>query len=176
MATRIVDTVPVDILDGGFALPEACEASTNLLAAIDERQLRAMTSAGNPPQVRSCYLRSTSSSSWSFGFRRPPGCEWIDLAFLCWGTGTITVTSTVDTTGTMLDVRNAGTAETAHWLYTAGIIDSAAGAGSGRALKVRTSIGWTYSATTLTLTIDDVDGECGIAAIATIPIWQPITV
>lgn len=176
MATRIMDTVPLDILDGSFALPEASEASTNLLAAIDERQLRAMTSAGNPPQVRSCYLRSTSSSSWSFGFRRPPGCEWIDFGFLAWGTGTITLTSTVDTTGTMLDVRNLATVEGARWIWTAGIIDSAAGAASGRGLKVRTSVGWTYSATTLTLTIDDVTDECGIAAIATIPIWQPITV
>ena len=176
MPTRIVDTVPVDILDGTFALPEAFEASTNLLAAIDERQLRAMTSAGNPPQVRSCYLRSTSSSSWSFGFRRPPGCEWVDFGFLAWGTGTINITSTVDTTGSMLDVRSQATVEGARWLWTAGIIDSAAGAGSGRALKVRSGIGWTYSGTTLTLTIDDVTDECGIAAIATIPIWQPITV
>ena len=176
METRIVDTVPVDILDGGFALPEASEASTNLLASIDERQLRAMTSAGNPPQVRSCYLRSTSSTTWTVPLLRPPGCEWIDFGFLAWGTGTITLTSTSDATGTMLDVRNLATVEGARWMWTAGIIDSAAGAGSGRALKVRTSIGWTYSATTLTLTIDDVTDECGIAAIATIPIWQPITV
>ena len=176
MATRIIDTVPVDILDGGFALPEASEASTNLLAAIDERQLRAMTTAGNPPQVRSCYLRSTSSSSWTIPLLRPPGCEWIDLGLLVWGTGTITVTSTVDTTGTMLDSRNLATVDGARWIWTAGIIDSAAGASSGRALKVRTSIGWVYSATSLTVTIDDVTDECGIAAIATIPIWQPITV
>ena len=176
MATRIVDTVPVDILDGAFRLPEASPASTNLLASIDERQLRAMTSAGNPPHVRSCYLRATASTTWTFGYRRPPGCEWVDFGFLAWGTGTITLTSTLDATGTMLDVRNLGNVESARWLYTAGIIDSAAGAGSGRALKVRSAIGWTYSATTLTLTIDDVTDECGVAAIATIPIWQPITV
>lgn len=176
MATRIVDIIPVDTLSGVAAVRYDAEASTALLAAIDSRQLRTMTSAGNPPQVRSCYLRATALTSWTMPLLRPPGCEWIDLAFLCWGTGTITVTSTVDTTGTMLDVRNAGTAETAHWVYTAGIIDSAAGSGSGRALKVRSAIAWTYSTTSLTITIDDVTSECGVSAIATLPIWQPITV
>ena len=151
-------------------------AQTSDLTRIDEHQLALYTADGNPPHVRSCYLRATAITSWTVPLRLLPAAQYYDFAFLSWGIGSIAVTGTVDATGFELLVRNPGSAENARWITTAGIIDSAAGATSGRALQGRTSTSWSYGAQLLTLTIDDVDGECGIAAIATIPIWQPITV
>jgi hypothetical protein len=151
-------------------------AQTSDLTRIDEHQLALYTADGNPPHVRSCYLRATAITSWTVPLRLLPAAQYYDFAFLAWGIGSIAVTGTVDATGFELLVRNPGTAENARWITTAGIIDSAAGATSGRALQGRNSTSWSYGAQLLTLTIDDVTDECGIAAIATIPIWQPITV
>lgn len=151
-------------------------AQTGDLARIDEQQLSILTADGNPPHVRSCYLRATSTTSWTVPLRLLPAAQYYDFAFLVWGVGSIAMTGTVDTTGFELLVRNPGTAENARWITTAGIIDSAAGTTSGRALQGRSSTTWAYGSQSLTLTIDDITDECGIAAIATIPIWQPITV
>ena len=176
MATRDAPLISVDFSAPPRQFQRPGPATTGLLADIDERQLSLMTAGGNPPQVRSCYLRATTTTSWTVPLYVPPACMEMDFAFLSWGIGKITVTSSVDTTGFSLLCRNPGDEENAIWLRTAGVIASAAGASSGRALTTRSAIGWTYTSQSLTLTIDNVDTECGIVAIATLPAWQPMTV
>lgn len=177
MATREAPLIPLDFSAPLSSFQRPGPATTGLLADIDIRQLSAMTDGGNPPQVRSCYLRATTTTSWTVPLWVPPGCLTMDFAFLAWGIGKIALTSsTTDTTGFSLLIRNPGDEENAIWYRTAGIVDSAAGATTGRALTVRSAIGWTYSALSLSLTISDVDTECGIVAYATLPVWQSMTV
>ena len=165
-----VDLVtPVPVVD--FA-----PARVSYLRDAATRQHAVMSAWIGPPICRSLYFTSTGAGTSYLTVRVPPGVTDIDVAVLLWGIGTLTITTSADSTGVAF-VSTAAVdtdvdEESAIWLSTGGLV-SATAAGSGRALTVASSASWVWQNVDLTLTVSDVTTRFGCLAIETRPLHVP---
>lgn len=163
-----LDTLPtVRVTDFALAL-------ASYLRDAHTRQHALMSAWGGPPVCHSCYVASSGATSTTFTVRVPPGVTDLRIDVLAWGNGTLAITSSVDATGSTLTHvapvdTGAADEESAVWIGTGSTMPTSAGATSGRAVTVRSSVSWTWADVDLTLTISDVATEFGIRAIETRP-------
>jgi hypothetical protein len=145
-------------------------AGVDLVANIAHRHHDMMAGWGRPDRACGMYHRATGSGSIIIPCRVPPGVEEMDIALLVWGIGRAKLTCATDATGTFLRSLNLPTPQLAEWVETGGPIDSSEGPESGRALTVSASAVWAFQDINITVDIDDVNGEFGIAGVW----WRPI--
>lgn len=159
--------VAVGVTDFALAL-------SSYLRDAQVRQHALMSEWGGPPVCHSCYLSTTGSTSTTFTVRLPPGVTDVRVDVLAWGNGTLTITTSADATGSALTHvspvdTGAVDEESAVWIGTGSTLPSSAGATSGRAVTVRSSVAWTWTDVDLTLAITGVATGFGIRAIETRP-------
>lgn len=159
---------PVRFLDPRAAL-------VSVLRGIETRQHALMSAWGGCPRVYAMLIKATGSSSKTLTVRCPPGVTDFDLGFLLAGTGTLTVTSSADATGTEIVCdNNASTpttdADLARWFYTGGAASTSAGASSGRAVTVASSASWAWTNVDLTLATSSVTSSLTLLAVEVRPI------
>lgn len=151
-------------------------AGVAILRTIAARQHALMSGWGGSNVCRSVYLNTTTSSSDTFTIRIPPGVTECDIQVLAYGTGTVTITSTVDATGTKWTIASphdgSSDLEMARWHGTGGPLPSSLGATSGRAVTVASSASWSWDNVDLTIALA-AETRVGILAIEIRPIHQP---
>lgn len=151
-------------------LVDPVRADVVLAATIANRHHDLMASWGNPASGRGMYYRATGSGSIVIPCRVPPGVELMDVSLLAWGSGTITLTTSADATGTQLWCLTGESEELAEWLATGGPIDPAGGAGTGRAFQAVASESWDYQDVDVTVTFGSVVNEVGLLGVW----WRPV--
>lgn len=167
-----VDTVqPIRVRD-------LAPAVIDYLRMIRQRQHALMSGWGGAAICRTLYIQATGDATHTVTVRVPPGVTDLDLALLAYGNGTVTITTSVDATGTELrSVAPIDSAaieeEQAAWVSTGGALSSSAGASSARAVTVASSATWVWQDVDLTLTITGVTSRFGCLALETRPIHAP---
>lgn len=170
--------VPTPELDIAKVVPlvDMKPAVIDYLADIQRRQHALMSAWGGAPVSHSCHWNSGSDSAFTFTVRVPPGVTELGFSILAYGTATVTITTSVDATGTALSVvspMDGGSADEENpiWYSTSGVMSSSLGASSGRAVTVRSSVAWTWTDVDLVFTMTNVGtGHIGILAIETRPV------
>ena len=168
-ADRTIESAPV--LD-----PTA--ARSHLLEATDSNAHAAATAGGSDPMWCGLYLEEGQTGY--IRIRVPPGVTECDLALLVAGSGSATITSTTDATGSPLtwateeaiNITKAGTVK------TVGILATSAGAASGRAVTVRASVAWGWADEVLTIassSAGSVDGVIYGIKVTPIHVVRPAT-
>ena len=174
MSTPPVFDLDLDLLDP-VALRDMAPALIDYLRTARTRQHALMSAWGGPAVCRSCNYQAVIDTTATFTVRIPPGVTDIDLALTCFGTAVINITTSADAVGTELRAVAPGGSngdETPIKVATGGLISSSAGAGSGRAITVRSSVSWTFADVDLEFDLTGVD-SFGILAIETRPIHVP---
>lgn len=146
------------------------------LSDIQRRQHALMSEWGGAAVCHTTHWNVGADAALTFTVRVPPGVTELGLAILAYGAATITVTSSVDATGTAFSVLSpidggGADEESPTWYTTSGPMSSTLGADSGRAVTVRSSVAWVWADVDLTFTATDVGtGHIGILAIETRPV------
>lgn len=162
---------PVGVLDLQPAL-------VALLKVIELRQHSVMSEWGGPARCYSEVIKATGVTSTVLTVSIPPGVTHVDIAALLAGTGTLTITTSVDATGTQFACdNNAGApttdAEFASWFQTGGYLPTSAGAASGRAVQVVSTPSWTWQDVDLTIATSAVTSSLTLLAIEIQPLHVP---
>lgn len=141
----------LDKEQGTDTLTDPQEASILLLQTVEARQHALMSGWGGPGHCYSCHV--TEGETKGVIVRVPSGTYVAQLGILVTGTGSVTITSDTDATGTTLEWNNTG--DDAHEVYiakwTSGQKDGAA-ASTGRDVEVSAAASWRWEYETLTLT------------------------
>ena len=130
---------------------------------IPRTQHALMTGYGGPPQARSIYIAATSGTAVTrtISVRATPGITSMDLELLASGLGTITLTTSTDTTGIVFQSASAlnadATLESAQWLRTSGPGDTTLTI--PRQLLVRASPSWGHEWVNVTIVVDPFGGQ-----------------
>lgn len=154
-----------------ISLADPVLAQVVLPSEIANRHHSLMAGWGRPPQSRGMYLRATGAATYILPLRVPPGMTLMDLSVLCWGTGSVTFTTSADATGTTLTGQGAADAQQLYELRTAGPIDASAGADSRRAIQVVAGESWDFTNVDVTATVAT-SSEFGIAQVTWVPVVQ----
>lgn len=156
------------------SLRDPVVAQIVLPAEVANRHHSLMAGWGRPPQSRGMYLRATGATTWTIPLRVPPGMTLMDMTLLCWGTGSVTFTTSADATGTTLTGQGPADAQQLYELTTAGPIDASEGADSRRALQVVAGESWDFANIDITATVAT-STEFGVAEIIYRPVVQQRT-
>tara|TARA_R100000655_G_scaffold24510_1_gene49604 strand:- start:2371 stop:2958 length:588 start_codon:yes stop_codon:yes gene_type:complete len=142
-------------------LPDPTVAIFGLLESADATAHALATSGGCDPIWCGLYL--TEGQTGYVRIRVPPGVTECDLKLRVAGSGSATVTTSTDATGTLLtweteasvDLLNSGN------VGTVGVMPTSAGAASRRAVTVRSSVAWTWADEVLTVASSSAGGVDG---------------
>ena len=165
----------VDEFDLGY-LRDPYPALVTLLREIAQRQHALRSAWGGPRTVYACEIKATGPTSVTFTVPVPPGVTELGFAVRVAGQGTLTITTSLDATGTAFTVgSNTGSAlvdaELGLWLPEAiALLPTSAGASSGRAVKVASILTWDWFDVDLTLAITNVTGSFTMLELETIPL------
>lgn len=137
-----------------------------------------MSQWGGPPRCYTQIIKATGDVTTTRTVRVPPGVTDLDLAVRLAGTGTVTITSPVDATGTQFKTdNNTGApttdAELGQWFETAGYLPASAGAASGRAVTVASSPSWAWQDVDLTIAVSAVTSSLTMLLLEVRPIHIP---
>jgi hypothetical protein len=149
-------------------LRDPVPAQVAIPSEIANRHHNLMAGWGRPNMSRGMYLRATGATSLVVPLRVPPGVTLMDATLLVWGTGSATLTTAADATGTTLSGQGADVGDF-YELGTAGPIDASEGATSRRAIQVVASESWAFTDIDVTLAIATAT-EFGVAGI----VWRPV--
>jgi hypothetical protein len=153
-------------------------ARSHLLEAADSTAHAAATAGGADPMWCGVYL--TEGLTGYVRIRVPPGVTECDLSILVAGSGSVTVTSGSDSTGSTLtwDTQAAISLTHAGTVETVGVLATSAGAASGRAVTVRSSVAWAWADEVLTIvssSAGSVDGVIYGIHVTPIQVARPAT-
>lgn len=174
MSTPPIHDVDLDLLTPGEVV-DLAPALIDYLRRIHTRQHAMMSAWGGCAMVQGVDYTASGSTTWTHTIRVPPGVTECDLCFTVYGGAIMSITTTNDATGTQLrcvEVGGSSGAQTPTKVATGGLIAASAGAASGRAVTVRSSVAWTWADVDLTIALTDVDGF-GCLAVETRPIHVP---
>lgn len=140
------------------ALADLTPARALILRETAALQHSLMSGWGGPPQCRTFarLVENGASSATVASYRVPPGVTHTDVAVLMQGRGTVTLTTSADTVGTVLrcSTLSGDVGENpaiAAWYSTGGVDDDERDA---RALRLVSTESWAHQSVDVTVTLD----------------------
>lgn len=140
------------------ALADMTPARASILRETAALQHSLMSGWGGPPQCRAFVrlVENGASASTVASYRVPPGVTHTDVAVLMQGRGTVTLTTSVDTVGTVLRCATLASEVGANpalatWYSTQGVDDDELDA---RALRLVSAESWAHQNVDVTVTLD----------------------
>lgn len=179
MATRYPRAAPSLDQIGESSVVDPRLAESALLREIDDRQQALITEWGGTPFTKTVDWSHTGTSSTTYYdvIRVPPGVEFVQVALVTSGYGTVTLTSTHDSTGTTLrTISEEGEIAEARdvWSTTEEDVDAAASAPPLRVAPGDSGYLWEWTDVEVEAVVTAASGlTCQVYAVAYIPLHRP---